>query len=437
MTKGPHRLSRAREREQLEAHARAQQLPASCDVCVIGGGASGLACAITAAEAGASVVVLERDDLCGRRILATGNGRCNFANVSLEPRRYNHPSFVACACGSTWLDDILSFFRTCGMRWCLEDDRLYPVSRQAASVRNVLLARARHAAVCCAVSRNVTHISASGDGTCWHIRYRGTWDGAPSCTINSHAVVLAVGGDAIDRLTIPRGLKRITERPVLAPLACEPSPLQELNGRRVQVSAELYQSAFPQVRERGEVLFRDYGLSGIVSFDLSRTARPGDVVSLDLVPDYHRAEICHIVDPHLRGTCEDDAFDGLLDPSIAAVLMRLARQRWHLPHDMRATAPEPNVPTTETQAMISLVKGLPFRITGIAHPEQAQVTRGGLDVDHIEPTTLSIHDYPGLFACGEALDIDADCGGFNLAWAWKSGMIAGSASALIARGAHA
>jgi hypothetical protein len=76
--------------------------------------------------------------------------------------------------------------------------------------------------VCCAVSRNVTHISASGDGTCWHIRYRGTWDGAPSCTINSHAVVLAVGGDAIDRLTIPRGLKRITERPVLAPLRVNP-----------------------------------------------------------------------------------------------------------------------------------------------------------------------------------------------------------------------
>ena len=127
--------SRSRERERLIAAARAVDVPASCDVAVVGGGASGLVAAITAAEEGASVVVLERDLACGRTVLATGNGRCNFANISLGPRRYNDPAFVTAVAGERYLDDILDFFRACGLRWSLEDDRLYPVSRQAASVR--------------------------------------------------------------------------------------------------------------------------------------------------------------------------------------------------------------------------------------------------------------------------------------------------------------
>ncbi|MBQ9007627.1 MAG: NAD(P)/FAD-dependent oxidoreductase, partial [Atopobiaceae bacterium] len=112
--------SRAQEKRRLLAAAASVRPPSDCDVIVVGGGAAGLVAAITAAEAGALTVVLERDLECGRRILATGNGRCNFANVSLDAQRYNDPAFVGSVCGQTWLGDVLSFFRTSGLRWRAE-----------------------------------------------------------------------------------------------------------------------------------------------------------------------------------------------------------------------------------------------------------------------------------------------------------------------------
>jgi len=434
--------SRSRERERLIAAAQAVDVPAACDVAVVGGGASGLAAAITAAEAGASVVVLERDLSCGRTILATGNGRCNFANVSHDPRRYNDPAFVTAVAGERYLDDILSFFRTCGLRWSLEDDRLYPVSRQAASVRNVLLARARRAGVVLACARTVTAVTPAAtqvpgaDDAPWSVTYALCGKDEPSVPqpvqqeLAARAVVLAVGGGTVQSLAAPLGLALAPDTPVLAPLACEESPLTALDGRRVQVTALAYRDGFPRLRERGEVLFRDYGLSGIVSFDLSRHVAAGDVVALDLLPDFNRSQILQIVDPFMGGTFEDGAFDGLLDPVIAALLTRLARTGWTLPDDPREDLPRT---ANDTERMIALVKGLPFRATGVAHPELAQVTRGGITTGELDPATLATASATSLFACGEAVDVDADCGGFNLAWAWKSGLVAGKSAAQTAR----
>ena len=123
--------------------------------------------------------------------------------------------------------------------------------------------------------------------------------------------MLAVGGGVVQSLAAPLGLALAPDTPVLAPLACEDSPLAALDGRRAVVAAQAYRDGFPRLRERGEVLFRDYGLSGIVSFDLSRHVTAGDVVALDLLPDSNRSEILQIVDPFMGGTFEDGAFDGL------------------------------------------------------------------------------------------------------------------------------
>ena len=164
-------------------------------------------------------------------------------------------------------------------------------------------------------------------------------------------------------------------------------------------------------REAGEVLFRPYGLSGIVSFDLSRRARPGDMVELDLAPDVGAWEVDTLVASH---SGEATALDGILDPVIAAELIALA-----------------GGPGADGLAwrVAPLVKGLPFRVTGLADEAHAQVTRGGIDVSALSADTLAIAGAPGLFACGEAIDVDADCGGFNLAWAWSSGLRVGAAAA--------
>ncbi len=165
--------------------------------------------------------------------------------------------------------------------------------------------------------------------------------------------------------------------------------------------ARLLRDGAELAREEGEVLFRAHGLSGIVVFDLSRLARPGDVLALDLTCGLDRTRVRELADA--AGSCA-----GLLDPAIAAAL---------------------------GENPLDQALDLRFRVSGPAEPERAQVTRGGLLVNQFDPTTLEARELPGLFACGEALDVDAACGGFNLAWAWESGLVAGAAATRRARAA--
>ena len=405
--------------------ARAVRVPTYADVAVIGGGAAGLVAAITAAEAGATVVVLERAQECGRSILATGGGRCNFANLELDPTRYNDPRFVAAVCGEGWLGSILAFFRAAGLRWSREEDRLYPLSRTAASVRNVLLARAQTAGVTLAPGREVRTVRPGSIGA--QIAYREDWNERGLSTIEARSIIVASGGTGTDALA-ELALDDVAGQPVLCPLACEPAPPPALDGRRVQACVSLTpaRAGAPSHIEAGEVLFRSYGLSGIVIFNLSRRAQVGDRIALDLTPELSSHEIAALADPAGTGRVADGALDGVLDPTIAAVVIEQARsQAWAA---CRADTHDDGG-STETERVASLVKELPFVVTGPAETQHAQVTRGGLATGQFDPRTLAARAHPWLFAAGEALDVDGDCGGFNLAWAWRSGMVAGAAAA--------
>ena len=366
------------------------RVPATCDVCVVGGGAAGLAAAVTAAEAGASVVVLERALECGRTILATGNGRCNLSNARLEWRRYNDPAFVEAVCGERFGSDVLGFFEGCGLAVAEEGGgRLYPLSRQASSVREALLARARRAGVTLAAAREVTGVERGGKG--WCVAYEGV-DAGETC---ARSVVLAAGGG--EGIVRSLGLACAPFEPVLCSLACEAPAgvsLESLDGRRAHAITRLLRDGAEVAREAGEVLFRGYGLSGIAAFDLSRDARPGDVVSLDLTCGLDEGRARGLV--RAAGGCA-----GLLDPAIAR----------------------------ELGDSLKFARDLRLVVLGPAEPKRAQVTRGGLVTGQFDPATLGARGVPGLFACGEALDVDGACGGFNLAWAWKSGLVAGAAAA--------
>lgn len=399
------RLSRQTIRTQRLDMAREVHLPSVCDVCVVGGGASGLAAAIAAAEAGARTVVLERDLECGRSILVTGNGRCNFANTSLEPRHYNDPAFVSAVTGDYFLADVLAFFRTSGLVWAREDDRLYPHSRQAASVRNVLLARAERAGVVLAPAREVQELVPSGRG--FSVRYDELFEGGRSRSLGASSVVFATGGGALGPLMhLDLAVSPLT--PVLCGLACSGLPFPQVDGRRVHASATLLRNDSPIARETGEILYRSYGVSGIAAFNLSRVARPGDTLELDLVPGTAEAELAGFLNSGLP-------LDGFLDPVIADQLR----------------AGEGDTSRSDLPQVLAYdVKHCDLRVEGRADQAHAQVMRGGLCNDQFDPKTLECRTQQGLFACGEALDVDADCGGFNLAWAWKSGLVAGSAAAL-------
>lgn len=402
--------SRAELRERALAAASAVGVPAACDVVVAGGGASGLVAAIAAAEAGARTCVLEQDLECGRKILATGNGRCNFANEDLDPARYRNGAFVARVASTRWLEEVLGFFAASGLAWVSEEGRLYPLSRQAASVRNVLLARARRAGVTLAPARKVTSVAPAAGG--WKVSFSPAAPGekgAPQAGgITARAVVMAAGGDS--ELARGLGLSAVTEGPVLCALACEPEnngfELAFVDGRRAHAHVRLLRDGRELWTEDGEVLFRPWGLSGICVFDLSRRAEAGDAISLDLT--------CGMADAQLEAAAATGTADGVLDPQVAAAL--------------GAAGGNP----ASALAALRQARSLRFLVTARAETERAQVTRGGLDVTGFFPETLGCTTLPGLFACGEALDVDADCGGFNLAWAWRSGQVAGASAAALA-----
>lgn len=398
--------TRAKLRAEQERAAARVIVPGTTDVCVVGGGAAGLVAGIVAAEAGASAVVLERDLACGRTILATGNGRCNFANAVLDPGLYRGSSFVGAVCGGGWLDDVLRFFTESGLAWAKEDGgRLYPLSRQAASVRNVLLERARRAGVVLAPAREVIRLDAETGAGPISVAWRDRFGDEETHELAARRVILSVGG----RGERPAGLEELPTRapsPVLCPIACQgPAGLLDaLDGRRVQCEATLLRDGRWAATETGEVLFRSYGVSGIAAFNLSRHAMPGDVLSLDLLPSLDETRARRLA-KHTP--------DGLLDPAIAGVLVGL---------------------TSGNEKAVSLAKHFELAVTGIAQPEKAQVTRGGFVTDCLDPTSLAASSMPWLHACGEALDVDGPCGGYNLAWAWKSGMVAGAAAAKEALG---
>lgn len=385
--------SRAQRKRDLLEQAARVALPEHTDVCVIGGGAAGLAAAIVAAEQGARVVVLERDPECGKSILATGNGRCNFTNAVLDPMQYNDPSFVKAACGTSWLDNILAFFQACGLAWVLEDEgRMYPRSRQAASVRNVLLQRARHAGVTLTSAREA--IDARRVAGAFTIRYRECFGDEKLRSLDARRLILATGGGALG-LAANLGLVVSATQPILCPLACSGFGLKAIDGRRAHASLSLMRDGNVVAHEHGEVLFRDYGISGIAAFNLSRHARAGDKLVLDLLSDMSVQEAT---------ARASHTLDGLLDPTIAREL------RMH---------------AGSNEGALRTAKHLELEVLGPAEKERAQVTRGGLVNSQFCPTTLEAYDVPGLYACGEVLNVDGPCGGYNLAWAWQSGMVAG------------
>ena len=397
MARKQKKTSRSKLRAaQLDA-ARNATVPTSVDVCVIGGGAAGLAAAIAAAEKGAKVVVLEQAPTCGQTILATGNGRCNLVNARLDSSLYNDPRFVEDATGSSWLNDVRTFFLESGLVWEEESEgRCYPLSRQASSVRNVLLARAQRARVVLAPARTVRSVERDGKG--FMIAFAQEWEGGGRASLHTTCAVVATGG-GVSSTCEGMDLESSPFEPVLCPLSCEGLGLAELDGRRAQARVFLTRSGDVVTNQRGEVLFRTYGLSGIAIFNLSRYAQPGDCLTLDLLPT---------VDLGQARSLATHTLDGLLDPVVARALITATN--------------------TSTDA-VTMAKDLRYRVLGTTETERAQVRRGGLQTKQFDPTRLEATAVPGAFACGEALDVDGPCGGYNLAWAWKSGMVAGTSAA--------
>ncbi len=417
---------------------------ASYDVLVIGGGASGLAAAITAARAGKSACIVERDVACGLKLLATGNGRCNLSNESIDFQRYNHPAFVESVMGPQPEKELGNFFSSLGIMTTSEEGRLYPRSLRAESVRDALLNACDRLGIALICGANVASASKVPKGRVLQIdrpartlkvkkhddrktevrSLRKALADVPrkNETLQAKAVIIATGGSPSD-IAETFDLPLTPQRPVLCPVSAsvvgDQTALNTLDGLRVRARLMLTRNQEELWREDGEVLFRTFGVSGVAAFNLSRRVQHGDTILLDFFPDLSKDEWLDMLNQRvelLGGFSPRDPcwLDGMLAPQLSHIACA-AFERCHPgSHDVIH--------------LVSILKHFKLLVEGTAEERSAQVTRGGVPIESVSVPSLCASNAAGtpLSICGEALDIDADCGGFNLAWAWISGIRAAS-----------
>lgn len=397
-------------------------------ILILGGGASGLAAAICAAQNGAHVCVCERAARVGRKILASGNGRCNISNEAVSPRAYNgDPAFLAAVFDALPPENTRAFLESLGLVFAAEDGRLYPYSFAAASALDALRLALEREGVRVESDRCAVSIQPSRKGG-FSVAFS---DGS---AMRADKVICAMGGKAAPHLgTDGSGLNLLAELghritplyPALVQLRCRHSALKSLKGVRVRAALTLSMSQSGEIRESGEVLFTDYGVSGVAVFQLSRHAavalsRGEDVrLSLNLWPELTPETLRKRA--RLFGAQGADAlFTGVFHRLVAQAVLRQARV-----DDQRCES----LSDAQLAAILRAVHSFALPVTGTQSFDQAQVTAGGVDTREIDPRTFESRLYPGLYITGEAVDIDGPCGGFNLHFAFTSGILAGRAAA--------
>ena len=405
MANRTNKMSRNAARAAMLRAALCCEIENHYDIAVIGGGAAGLVSAIHAADPGHKTLLLEADLECGKKILATGNGRCNLTNIDLDTCHYSHPDYVAEVFQDRPYQKILEFFQSCALMCCEEQGRIYPRSLQAASVQEVLLHKASQKDITIGCARMVQTITYDKKRAGYIISYQEQGEKKLRKNVFARACIITTGGGVC--LKMPGIDIPLTKTsPCLCALSCTTPPPKKLSGRRLSCEACLVRKNKIVACEVGEVMFRDYGLTGIAIFNLSRHAQPKDTIILNPFYDMKVEE----VEAHLK--LSDDlqtSLAGCIDPVIA---QHIIKSRKNL----------------NAKSCAKLLCHMEFEVSGKANIGAAQVTQGGYRPESFDPSTMMAHDYPGLFCAGEALDIDADCGGYNLSWAWLSAMTAGTAA---------
>lgn len=384
------------------------------NIAIIGGGAGGLAAAIAAARGGAHVTVYEQKDAVGKSILVSGNGRCNLSNARMDARVYRNADFVSRSFAALPPRGVLVFFERLGLVMVDGGEgRLYPATNKAQTVLRVLQLALDELDVDVACHRMVKR--ADPQGGCWALEFM---DGSHR---RFDAVILAAGGLAPAQL-LPDGLPYTRPAGRLCALKTDLESAEGLDKVRARCTVTLLdgRTGAPHAVERGEAQFRSFGLSGIAAFNVSRFAREGDVLRVDLLPEVDlgqlRAAVARRAQRH-PWRAAVDLLAGLALEPVAKAVLRQAGCRADMP-----------LPANRAAQVADALKGYRMAVRAL-DDRHAQVHRGGFAVKSFYPQTLEAHRLPGLHVIGEALDVDGPCGGYNLHWAWTSGLLAGAHAA--------
>ena len=399
-------------------------------ILVLGGGAAGIVAAIAAAEQGGKAVqvtLLERNPRIGKKLLATGNGRCNLDNnrIRLEDYFTSDGESLARMLDAIGLHGVTNWFADCGLFVTVDEaGRIYPYSNQAADVLNLLLYRLEKLGVKVRTDCNVTAIEPG----------KVTLDSGE--VLAADKIICALGGSAGPQfgtdgsgvlMLRQNGCKATALYPCLVPLKCRKSEISGLSGIRVKCGAALYDGDKLIHAERGEVQFTDYGLSGIAVMQLSghlgqqRKLRKGHI-RLDLFPGFEKEDyLVMYLKKRLNavpGCSMEDYFTGLLNKRVASAVWKTLE----LGEMSRKAA---SLSGAEWDALAYGLKNWAFHDLEDTGWKNAQTTGGGVRLSHVDCESFEVKNAPGLYVVGETLDCAGSCGGFNLHFAFGSGILAG------------
>ncbi len=397
-------------------------------VLIIGGGASGMMAALSAAEdTENTVTLLERQSRVGKKLLATGNGRCNLTNRRIQLASYHgaQPEFARHALESFYVGRTLAFFETLGLLSVTEDSgKVYPLSDQASSVLDVLRFALTAGGVNVVTGCDVVEVRRKARG------YEAV--AATGEKYFGDKLIIACGGAAGKRLGGSRAGYRLLGMlghsctplyPSLTQIKTDPTYVKALKGVRADAHVRLRQNGQTVQESFGEVQFTEFGLSGPEAFTLSRMAATGGAgqeLVLDFFREYAQSVLLDMLEEKRAKLAQlpaEELFAGMLQSRLGRMIVK----RTGIP----LTACLRELSDEALLSCVKLAKCFTLEVLGVMGFESAQVTAGGVLTGEFDPWTMESRLCPGVFACGEVLDIDGDCGGFNLQWAWSSGYLAG------------
>ena len=419
-----------------------------CDIAIIGGGASGMAAALYAHEylvqkayKEYSISLFERNDRLGKKLLATGNGRCNLSNLDKSLNRYHGCDihFAQSALSLFSPERIIEIFEEMGVLCTVEEDqKIYPASLHASSVLDALRLALDEKGIRQYTKTMIKSLSRAGNQFVLHASSGKTYTASAAIVATGGMCAPATGSDGNGyKLLTSFSHELVAPVPSIVQLTTDTRFAKPLSGNKIHGNVSLYIDDQLIRKEGGEILFTDYGISGPPVLQLSgyvsralyegrnRGRLPKITVELDFLPGHTLDEVITLLNNRkdaFRQRTLEEYLTGLFQRRLAYGLLKASIEK-------QLSAPVAQLTDEEIGSLAHSCKALLVAVSGTMSFANAQTTAGGIRTSDFEAATMESNKCNGLFACGEILDIDGDCGGFNLQWAWASGFLAGSSAA--------
>lgn len=399
-------------------------------ITVIGGGASGLIASIYAKTSNTQVILLERNSECGKKILATGNGRCNYWNSDQDLKHYNSntTNLLEEIITPENKNEIMDFFNRIGIIPKIKNGYYYPYSNQAISIKNALITEAKRKGVKIYNDTYIDEIKKENN------KYIITYN---KKAIISDSVIIATGSKASPKTGSDGNGYELVKKfshsiieplPALVQLRGEEKYFKDWAGIRSDVKISLYADNELIKEETGEIQLTDYGISGICTFNLSRFVSRNlkenkkQYVFINFLPFLKENKLAFFEERNnvVRNRTLSEFLEGLLNNKLVKVLLNISNLDQNKKWD--------DLNYEEKELLVENLTNFKLKITGTNSFDQAQVCSGGVPLTEIKIKTMESIYNENLYIVGELLDVDGDCGGYNLSFAWISGMVAGKNS---------